>query len=135
MSARRSCPVHLPEEGNGQSQADIDAEIDIRVEAAGGQYANVDIQASLLSSNRNDLDVHVIPSGEGGCFGHKTERDLHIDGLRSILDVLLAAPALLDGTSTLDGCLGDMRSRNRTWKRIAEAGALGGLGPVSHAGA
>jgi len=44
---------------------DISAEIRQRVESAGGQYKNVDIRASLIWDNRNDLDLHVIcPSGE-----------------------------------------------------------------------
>ena len=44
---------------------DIDAEIKQRVEAAGGQYKNVDVRASLIWNNRNDLDLHVItPSGQ-----------------------------------------------------------------------
>lgn len=48
-----------------QRKSDIDAEIQKRVEDAGGQYKNVDIRASLLWNNRNDLDLHVItPSGE-----------------------------------------------------------------------
>lgn len=44
---------------------DIDAEIKQRVEAAGGQYENVDVRASLIWNNTNDLDLHVItPSGQ-----------------------------------------------------------------------
>lgn len=43
---------------------DIDAEIKKRVTEAGGRYEGVDIRASLLWNNRNDLDLHVIaPSG------------------------------------------------------------------------
>ncbi len=53
-------------------KADIDAEIQQRVEAAGGQYKNVDIRASLIWNDRNDLDLHVItPSGEEIFYGHK----------------------------------------------------------------
>jgi len=52
--------------------AGIDAEIKRRVEGAGGQYEGVDIRASLLWDNRNDLDLHVItPRAEHVYFGHK----------------------------------------------------------------
>lgn len=52
--------------------AGIDAEIKRRVEGAGGQYEGVDIRASLLWDNRNDLDLHVItPRGEHIYFGAK----------------------------------------------------------------
>ena len=45
--------------------AGIDAEMKRRVEGAGGQYEGVDIRASLLWDNRNDLDLHMItPRGE-----------------------------------------------------------------------
>ena len=54
-----------PQKSWEQRRVDIDAEIQQRVEDAGGQYKNVDIRASLLWNNRNDLDLHVItPSGE-----------------------------------------------------------------------
>jgi len=57
-----------------QRKADIDAEIQQRVEAAGGQYKNVDIRASLLWNNRNDLDLHLIaPDGEHIFYGHKRQ--------------------------------------------------------------
>ncbi|MBL9042638.1 MAG: hypothetical protein JNM83_13610 [Myxococcales bacterium] len=50
----------------------IDAEIKRRVEGAGGQYQGVDIRASLLWDNRNDLDLHVItPRGEHIYYAHK----------------------------------------------------------------
>lgn len=39
---------------------DIDVEIKKRVEAAGGMYEGVDIRASLLWNNRNDLDIHIV---------------------------------------------------------------------------
>jgi len=53
-------------------KAGVDAEIQQRVEAAGGQYKNVDVRASLIWNNRNDLDLHVIcPSGEEIFYGHK----------------------------------------------------------------
>jgi hypothetical protein len=52
--------------------AGIDAEMKRRVEGAGGQYEGVDIRASLLWNNRNDLDLHVItPRGEHIYFGAK----------------------------------------------------------------
>ena len=52
--------------------AGIDAEIKRRVEGAGGQYEGVDIRASLLWDNRNDLDLHVItPRREHIYFGAK----------------------------------------------------------------
>lgn len=55
-----------------QRKADIDAEIQQRVEDAGGQYKNVDIRASLLWNNRNDLDLHVeTPTGEHIFYANK----------------------------------------------------------------
>jgi hypothetical protein len=55
-----------------QRRVDIDAEIQQRVEDAGGQYKNVDIRASLLWNNRNDLDLHVItPTGQHIYYGSK----------------------------------------------------------------
>jgi hypothetical protein len=55
-----------------ERKSDIDAEIRRRVEGAGGQYANVDVRASLIWNNRNDLDLHVIaPSGEEIFYAHK----------------------------------------------------------------
>jgi hypothetical protein len=52
--------------------AGIDAEIKRRVEGAGGQYTGVDLRASLLWNNRNDLDLHVVtPRGEHIYFGNK----------------------------------------------------------------
>jgi hypothetical protein len=55
--------------------AGIDAEIKRRVEGAGGQYEGVDIRASLLWDNRNDLDLHVMtPRGEHIFFGNKRSR-------------------------------------------------------------
>jgi hypothetical protein len=52
--------------------AGIDAEIKRRVEGAGGQYEGVEIRASLLWDNRNDLDLHVItPRNEHIYYGHK----------------------------------------------------------------
>lgn len=61
-----------PKKSWEERKSDIDAEIKKRVEAAGGQYAGVDIRASLLWNNRNDLDLHVItPSGERIFYGSK----------------------------------------------------------------
>jgi hypothetical protein len=55
-----------------QRKEDIDAEIQQRVTEAGGMYAGVDIRASLLWNNRNDLDLRVIPpSREEIFYGHK----------------------------------------------------------------
>ncbi len=54
-----------PQKSWQERLGDISAEIRQRVESAGGQYKNVDIRASLIWNNRNDLDLHVIcPSGE-----------------------------------------------------------------------
>ncbi len=61
-----------PQKSWEERRQDIDAEIRQRVVQAGGQYDNVDIRASLLWNNRNDLDLHLIPpSGEEIYYGHK----------------------------------------------------------------
>jgi hypothetical protein len=61
-----------PQKSMSERRRDIDAEIKQRVEAAGGRYEGVDIRASLLWNNRNDLDLHVVaPSGEHIFYGHK----------------------------------------------------------------
>lgn len=61
-----------PKKTFAERKADIDAEIKQRVVAAGGQYDNVDIRASLIWNNRNDLDLHVVPpSREEIFYGHK----------------------------------------------------------------
>ena len=61
-----------PQKSMSERRRDIDAEIKQRVEAAGGRYEGVDIRASLLWNNTNDLDLHVIaPSGEHIYYGHK----------------------------------------------------------------
>lgn len=50
----------------------VDAEIRERVRAAGGMHEGVDIRASLLWNNRNDLDLHVMtPRSEHVYYGHK----------------------------------------------------------------
>lgn len=51
--------------------AGIDAEIKRRVEGAGGQYEGVDIRASLLWDNRNDLDLHMTTPRGHIYFGAK----------------------------------------------------------------
>lgn len=62
----------LPRQSWQERQRDIDAEIRQRVLAAGGQYDDVDVRASLMWNNRNDLDLHVIaPSGERIFYQHK----------------------------------------------------------------
>lgn len=61
-----------PQKSFEQRKSDIDAEIKQRVEAAGGQYAGVDVRASLIWDNVNDLDLHMVtPSGEEIYFSHK----------------------------------------------------------------
>jgi hypothetical protein len=53
----------------------IDVEIKKRVLAAGGQYTDVDIRASLIWNNRNDLDLHVLtPGGEHVFYASKHSR-------------------------------------------------------------
>jgi hypothetical protein len=62
----------FPKKTMEERKSDIDAEIKQRVEAAGGLYAGVDIRASLLWNNRNDLDLHMVtPAGEHIYFGNK----------------------------------------------------------------
>ena len=62
----------FPQKSLAERRRDIDAEIKQRVEAAGGRYEGVDIRASLLWNNTNDLDLHVIaPSGEHIYYAHK----------------------------------------------------------------
>ncbi len=62
----------FPQKSMAERRRDIDAEIKQRVEAAGGRYEGVDIRASLVWNNRNDLDLHVIaPSGEHIYYAHK----------------------------------------------------------------
>jgi hypothetical protein len=61
-----------PKKSFEDRKADIDAEIKTRVQAAGGQYDGVDIRASLIWNNRNDLDLHLIaPSGHHIYYGDK----------------------------------------------------------------
>ncbi|MGK0289257.1 MAG: hypothetical protein ACI86H_000691 [bacterium] len=64
-----------PQKSWEERKGDIDAEIRKRVEQAGGQYDNVDVRASLIWNNRNDLDVHVFaPSGEEIWYSSKRSR-------------------------------------------------------------
>jgi hypothetical protein len=50
----------------------IDAEIKRRVLGAGGRYDDVDIRASLIWNNRNDLDLHVVTAKREEIFyAHK----------------------------------------------------------------
>jgi uncharacterized protein YfaP (DUF2135 family) len=61
-----------PQKTMEERKSNIDAEIKDRVTRAGGLYDGVDIRASLLWNNRNDLDLHVItPSGEHIFYGAK----------------------------------------------------------------
>lgn len=61
-----------PKKSWQQRKDDIDAEIRKRVTEAGGRYDGVDIRASLLWNNRNDLDLHVItPDGHHIFYGDK----------------------------------------------------------------
>lgn len=62
----------FPKKTLDQRKTDIDAEIRQRVKAAGGMVDGVDIRASLLWNNRNDLDLHVrTPAGEHIYYGAK----------------------------------------------------------------
>jgi len=61
-----------PQKTMEERKANIDAEIKDRVTRAGGLYDGVDLRASLLWNNRNDLDLHVItPAGEHIYYGDK----------------------------------------------------------------
>ena len=61
-----------PQKTMEQRKANIDAEIKDRVTRAGGLYDGVDLRASLIWNNRNDLDLHVItPRGEHIYYANK----------------------------------------------------------------
>jgi hypothetical protein len=55
-----------------ERRAAIDTEIRRRLIDAGGRFKDVDIRASLIWNNRNDLDLHCLtPSGEHIYYGAK----------------------------------------------------------------
>jgi len=61
-----------PKKSWEERKADIDEEIRLRVEAAGGMMNGVDMRFSLIWQNRNDLDLHVrTPRGEHIYYGSK----------------------------------------------------------------
>ncbi len=65
----------LPRQGAEERRRNVDAEIQQRVKSAGGRYEGVDIRASLIWNNRNDLDLHVkTPTGEHIYFNHKRSK-------------------------------------------------------------
>src|SRR5262249_21086696 len=69
------CFLLFPQKTMAERKANIDAEIKARVTLAGGMYDGVDVRASLLWDNRNDLDLHVIaPSGEHIYYANKQSR-------------------------------------------------------------
>jgi hypothetical protein len=62
----------FPQKTMAERKHNIDAEIRARVTAAGGMVDGVDIRASLLWNNRNDLDLHVVtPANEHIYYGAK----------------------------------------------------------------
>jgi len=64
-----------PRSSAEQRKADIDTEIRKRLEAAGGRFLNVDIRASLIWNNRDDLDLHCLtPSGFHIFYGSRRSR-------------------------------------------------------------
>jgi hypothetical protein len=61
-----------PQKSMEERKSNIDAEIKDRVTRAGGLYEGVDVRASLVWNNRNDLDLHVItPANEHIYYGTK----------------------------------------------------------------
>jgi hypothetical protein len=61
-----------PQKTMAERRTNIDAEIKARVTGRGGMYDGVDVRASLLWNNRNDLDLHVMtPAGEHIYYGAK----------------------------------------------------------------
>lgn len=61
-----------PQKTMAERKGNIDAEIKARVTGRGGMYDGVDVRASLLWNNRNDLDLHVLtPGGEHIYYGAK----------------------------------------------------------------
>lgn len=70
----------FPQKKWSERKADIDAEMEKRVKEAGGMYdaADVDIRASLLWNNRNDLDIHIIdPCGHHIFYASHCKRNGH----------------------------------------------------------
>jgi uncharacterized protein YfaP (DUF2135 family) len=66
----------FPQKTMEERKGNIDAEIKARVTKAGGLYDGVDIRASLLWDNRNDLDLHAVgPSGFHIFYGAKQSSD------------------------------------------------------------
>ncbi len=61
-----------PQKTMAERRGNIDAEIKARVTGHGGMYDGVDVRASLVWNNRNDLDLHVLtPAGEHIYYGAK----------------------------------------------------------------
>lgn len=68
----------FPRKKWNERKNDIDAEIEKRVKEAGGMYDEVDIRASLLWNNTNDLDIHIEdPCGHHIFFGSHCKRNGH----------------------------------------------------------
>nr|HEX4319135.1 hypothetical protein [Kofleriaceae bacterium] len=66
------CFLLYPQKTMAERKENIDAEIRDRVMKAGGMVDGVDIRASLLWNNGNDLDLHVqTPAGEHIFYGAK----------------------------------------------------------------
>lgn len=64
--------VVFPRTSMEERKQSINAEIQRRLESAGGRFKNVDIRASLLWNTRDDLDLHCMtPRGEHIYYGSK----------------------------------------------------------------
>ncbi len=62
----------FPKKTAAERRSNIDAEIRRRVTEAGGMYDDVDVRASLMWYNHNDLDLHIItPTGLEIFYGNK----------------------------------------------------------------
>jgi hypothetical protein len=60
----------FPKQSVEDRKADIDEEIKQRLIEAGGRFDDVDVRASLIWHNRNDLDLHVVtPAGREIFYG------------------------------------------------------------------